>query len=191
MVRTCGTAFSLIAVIVLALAAAVSLNALQLPVAGGRPEGPCREARDVAIYMLHEISALGTRAVRNRIDSAFVLFRLGKTSEAKTSLDSAQALLEVTRRRLMTLAERDSVRNAVDELRRCINTSTAPALATLTVRTYEQDDRVADGRGGPAERGALVRVDEMPVGRTGARGTFTGRVPSGSLRVTAEIPPSI
>ncbi|MCA1560083.1 MAG: hypothetical protein LC804_07395 [Acidobacteria bacterium] len=68
--------------------------------------------------------------------------------------------------------------------------SAAPALATLTVRTYEEDDTVADGRGAPAAAGALVRIDETAVGRTGAGGIFRGRVPSGAVRVTAEIAPS-
>jgi hypothetical protein len=39
-------------------------------------------------------------------------------------------------------------------------------------------------------RGALVRVDGMAISRTKAGGIFTERVPSGSLRVTAEVPPS-
>jgi hypothetical protein len=60
----------------------------------------------------------------------------------------------------------------------------------LVVHTYVEDDRVADGRGGAAGPGALVRIDGLPVGRTGAGGVFEGRVPSGSVRVTAEIPPS-
>jgi len=115
------------------------------------------------------MSAVGTRGVRNRIDSAFVLFRLGQTNAARASPRSALALLDVTHRRLMTLDERDSARNAVDGLRRCIETSTAPPAATLTVRTYEEDERVAGGRGAPAEPGALVRVDETGAVRFAAR----------------------
>ena len=151
---------------------------------------PCADARDAATRALHDLSPVGTRPVRLRIDHAFVLFRLGRTKEAQTSLDSALMLLGLTRGRLMTSAEREGIHTTIVDLRRCIDTSLAPALATLTVRTYEQDDRVPGGRGAPAPAGALVRIDETPVGRTGAGGIFTVRVPSGSLLVSAEIPPS-
>ena len=94
------------------------------------------------------MSPVGPRFVRNSIDRAFVQFRLHRTNEAKASLDSALSLLDVTRGRLMTSDERDSIRNAVDQLRRCMDRSTAPPLATLTVHTYEEDDawRTAEGR---------------------------------------------
>lgn len=174
--------------IILHLAAAAAFGTLQRP--ASRADIPCREPRDAAIHALHELSPIGTRPVRNKINGAFVQFRLHRTNEATVSIDSALSLLEVTRGRLMTSDERAGVRNAIGEMQRCIDRSTAPPLSTLTVRTYEQDDRVADGRGAPAEPDALVRVDEFPVGRTGAGGMFRGLVPSGPLRVTAEIPPS-
>jgi hypothetical protein len=169
---------------------ALAFGALQQPLEGNRSEVPCRATRDAVTYALHQMSPIGTRHVQNRIDEAFVQFRLHRTKEASASLDSALSLLDVTRGRLMTSDERDGIRSGVDELRQCMNRSTAPPLATLTVQTYEEDDRVASGRGAPAEAGALVRVDELPLGRTGAGGIFRGPVPSGPVRVTAENPPS-
>ena len=174
----------------LPIVTAAVLSALQQPTAGSRPEVPCRETRDVATYALHDMSPVGTRFVQNRIDSAFVQFRLHRMNEARASLDSALSLLDVTRGRLMTSDERNAIRSAVGAFRRCIDSSTAPPLATLTVHTYEEDERVTDGRGAPAEAGALVRVDGLQIGRTGAGGIFRGPVPSGPVQVTAEIPPN-
>ena len=91
--------------------------------------------RDAVTYALHEMSPIGTRPVWNRIDEALVQFRMHRTKEAYASLDSALSLLDVTRGRLMTSDERDGIRRGIDELRHCINTSTAPPLATLTVHT--------------------------------------------------------
>ena len=174
--------------IILHFVTAAAFSAFQQPV--GSQDIPCRETRDAATYALHKMSPLGTRLIRDRIDGAHVQFRLRRTNEAKASVDSALSLLDITHGRLMTSDDRDSIRTAVGEFRHCIGTSTAPPLATLTVRTYEEDDRVADGRGKAAEAGALVRIDGFPVGRTGARGIFRGPAPSGPLQVTAEIPPS-
>jgi hypothetical protein len=55
---------SLMAVIVLALVAALSLNAFEQVVPGGRWEGPCQEAHDAATYRLHEMSALIVQTLR-------------------------------------------------------------------------------------------------------------------------------
>ena len=185
--RLSARAIARVAALVLALAAAASADGIPPP--GGRGV-PCQDAVDIATRALHDSSPVGTRAIRSQIDDAFVLFRLGRTDEAKTALASALSLLDVTRRRLMTAAERDGVGRAVDALRGCMEASPAPPLATLTVHTYEEDDRAPDGRGIPAEPGALVRIDGTPVGRTARGGMFEGSVPSGSLHVTAEIPPS-
>jgi hypothetical protein len=175
---------------VFSLMAALWSSALQPAVSYGTQEPPCANAHETVNSTLHDISPTGTRAVRKGIDDANILFRMHRKKEATAALEAALAWFGTTRNRLTTTAERDSVRTAVDRLRQCIAASTAPAQATLTVRTYVEDDRVADGKGPPAAPGALVRVDGMAIGRTKAGGIFTGRVPSGSLRVTAEVPPS-
>ena len=71
-------------------------------------------------------------------------------------------LLGLTRGRLMTSAEREGIHTAIGDLRRCIGTSLAPALATLTVRTYEQDDRSPMGRGHPHQRGRSCASTRHP-----------------------------
>ena len=175
---------------VLSLAVALWSSALQQPVNDGTPEPPCARAYETVNSTLHGISPTGTRTVRKKIDDASILFRLHRKKEATASLEAALAWFGATRKRLTTTAERESVRTAVDRLRQCIAASTAPAHTLLTVRTYVEDDRVADGKGAPAAAGALVRADGMAIGRTKAGGVFTGRVPSGSLRVTAEVSPN-
>jgi hypothetical protein len=175
---------------VLSLVAALWSSALQQPVNDGTREPPCARAHETVNSTLHDISPMGTRAVRKGIDDANILFRMHRKKQATASLEAALAWFGTTRNRLTTTAERESVRTAVDRLRQCLAASTAPAQPTLTVHTYVEDDRVADGKGAPAAPGALVRVDGMAIGRTKVGGIFTGRVPSGSLRVTAEVPPS-
>jgi hypothetical protein len=187
-VRLSGTALGL-AALALALAVPLPVQGRQQQSSGGTPVAPCAESRAAATDALHDLSPVGTRPVRLGTDRAFVLFRMGRTKEAQVSLASALTLLDLTRGRLMTSAERERVHAAIGDLRHCLATSAAPALARLTVRAYEQDDRVPDGRGAAAS-GALVRIDGMPVGRTRAGGIFTGRVPSGLVLVSAEIPPS-
>jgi hypothetical protein len=179
-----------IAALVILVMAAASCGAFRQAASDALRESTCTDAREAATDALQKISILHTRMVRNSIDTAVTVFRAGRAKEAVRSLDFALEVLDLTRRRLMKVDERQNVRNLVGRLRRCMETSVSPAPATLTVRTYEQDDRMADGRGGPARPGAIVRVDGMPVGRTAAGGIFSGTVPSGSVRVTAEIPPS-
>ena len=166
-----------------------SLAALPLRAPAAEPL-PCADVRAAALKALHAQSPTGTRPVSGRLDHAFVLFRLGRKQEAQAAIDYALTLLDRTRARLMNDEERESVQAAVRDFRRCIRASTAPPLAKLTIRTYEQDDTVADGRGGPAAAGAVVRIDETPVGRTRRGGVFTGLVPSGPLIVSVEIQPN-
>ncbi len=153
-------------------------------------DDPCGRAADDVAEMLHDMSPTGTRGVHSRVANASTLFRMRRRTEALTALDNALALFDLTRRRLTAAAERERVGDAIGGLRRCIGTSTPPLPATLTVRTYLEDERRADAKGAPAAAGALVRINEMAVGHTAAGGIFKGRVPSGVLRVTAEVPPS-
>jgi hypothetical protein len=175
---------------VLVLVTAFSVSAGQRPVTGAVREMACGQEHSDVSTRLFRSSPQGTAAVSDQIASAFVLFRLGRKMEAKASVDFASSLLDLTRGRLMSTAEREETRKAIADFRHCIDKSPAPPPATLTVRTYEQDDRVAGGRGGPARPGARVRIDGLLVGRTGAGGVFKGRVPSGSLHVSAGLPPS-
>jgi len=155
------------------LSAAPSFNAFQQT--GTLDAPPCEKALEAASDALQDISALHTRVVRNRIDRAVMLFRAGKVKEAGASLDFALALLDLTRKRLMSFEERERVHQAVDELRHCIDTSTAPAMATLTVRTYEQDDRAADGRADRLNPGRSCASTRCPWGAPALAGSSRER----------------
>jgi hypothetical protein len=132
---------------VLSLVAALWSSALQQPANDGTREPPCARAHETVNSTLHDISPTGTRAVRKGIDDAKILFRMHRKKEATASLEAALAWFGTTRNRLTTTAERESVRTAVDRLRQCIAASTAPAQATLIVRTYVEDDGVRRQRG--------------------------------------------
>lgn len=110
--------------LLLPLVLALSSAGLGQRVNGGGTEDPCARAREAASDTLHAMSPTGTRPVRSALDRASILFRMGRRKEAAGALDAALTLLDVTRKRLMTAAERASVRTAVGGLRRCIATST-------------------------------------------------------------------
>jgi hypothetical protein len=69
-----------VALVVIAnlVSASLPLKASSQAAPGGMTEAPCADVRDAALEALHEMSPVGTRAVRLSIENAFVLFRLGK-----------------------------------------------------------------------------------------------------------------
>lgn len=126
------------------------------------------------------------------VTRAMTLFRLHRRDEALLKLESAVQTrpgpwggnVPHDRR------QHERVIAAIDLFRTCIATAQPPAMATLTIRTYQYDERAPRGRGRRSEGIAYIDVDGMRVGQTGADGAVTLRVPSGQIHLETTLYPS-
>ncbi len=119
-------------------------------------------------------------------DRAVALFRFRRQEDALRELDAGRAIIRGPWRWRLPSDQRDELASELDTLRHCLATTEPPALATLTVRVIG-DPRDAANDTMPLP-GARVYVEGVPVGRTNDSGILTARVPSGPIRVEAEVP---
>ena len=117
------------------------------------------------------------------VQRAIALFRFNRRDDALRELDASRAVVRGRWRWRVPPDVRKEITAALDSLRACLATATAPELAALTVRVTGFDPAAP----GP-QPGARVFVQGILVGRTGRDGTLTARVPSGSIEVWAEVP---
>jgi hypothetical protein len=133
-------------------------------------------------------------AIRARIErtarQAPVLSRFHRSREALAKLDSLAALLGGPVAQRLEEAARTEVTNATAALRNCVTSAVAPALSTVTIRVFTEDDTRSDGRGAPAGAGVYLDVDGIPIGRSDPKGALVAQVPAGKIEIHATEYPS-
>jgi hypothetical protein len=80
--------------------------------------------------------------------------------------------------------QREELLSRIRKLRDCLDRTSMPKLARLTIRPvlyYDRSRRLAD---------VEIRVEDITVGRTGRNGVLSTRVPSGKIYLRAVIPPN-
>ncbi len=174
------------------IAAALLLAALPLfgQESPALPAGTCGSELAAAEAPLARIPPLDRDRLARGVRRATVLFRFRRTKEAIRQLDRVHSRLGGKWGDRVPAGVRDETLNAIAGFRGCVSTARPPAFATLTVRTFKEDETKPDYRGRHAGAGVMVRVEDERVGRTGRDGTLTAQVPSGPILVTAIIPPS-
>jgi hypothetical protein len=123
------------------------------------------------------------------VHRAMALFRFNRQKEALRELDEALSNLRGPWRWRVRDDQRKRLTADLNAFRRCIADTEAPAMATLTVDTFLVEPAESEQRR-LTIAGATVKVEDLPVGRTGEDGTLMVRVPSGAIRVTAELAPT-
>ena len=124
------------------------------------------------------------------VHRAMTLFRLNQQKEALRELDSALKTVSGPWRWRVPSDRLKDLAKDLDTFRRCIARTDPPEMGTLTVDTFLFEPEAPEERGRPIA-GATVKVEDMPVGQTGEDGTLTMRVPSGRLRINAELAPTM
>jgi hypothetical protein len=120
------------------------------------------------------------------VGRALTLFRFHRQQQALRELDAGRAIVRGPWRWRVPSDMREELTSSLDALRNCLARTKPPLLATLTIRVLGYDRE--GGETLRPQAGARLHVDGILVGRTGRDGTFTARVPSGSIEVHAEIP---
>jgi hypothetical protein len=187
---------SRIAIAVAVAAAFPAVSAVQAQ-AGARPqeEGICTAEFDAATSEIGATTLPDGRHpewLARGVARAMTLFRLHRRDETLLKLDSAVKKWpgpwggDVPRDR----RQHERVIAAIERFRTCIAMNDPPATSTLTIRTYERDERAPRGRGRRPEGITYIDVDGIRVGQTGTDGAVTLRVPSGTIHLTATLYPS-
>ena len=86
--------------------------------------------------------------------------------------------------------DRRRLDDALQALRACVVAAAPDPLSTLTIRTQHVEGNAGRVEEVSAGGGVYVRVDGIPIGRTLPDGTLTAKVPSGSISVSAIVPPN-
>ena len=183
-VRRRPRALPLVAVLLITVAAWCAASAPHAQTS--RAEPPCHEQFSNAASELGQVTVPNGSPLG--LDEAMSLFRLNRPKEALLKLDAALKMLSGPWSRRLPIDQREDVTREVIAFRNCLATTRAPALATLTVRTFIYDPE-APGSRRRAPGGADVEIDGRDAGTTGPDGTLTVRAPSGAIRLTAKIPP--
>ncbi len=157
---------------------------------GKLPPAACGSELIAADAALAQIPQLDRNRLARGVTRAVVLFRFRRTKEAIREIDDVRTRLSGRWGERVSSGVRDETLVTIGAFRHCMSKARPPAFATLTVRTFKEDETKPGNRGQHAGAGVLVRVDDEPVGRTGRNGALTAQVPSGPLLVTAIIPPS-
>jgi hypothetical protein len=151
----------------------------------GRTSYPCES----------QLSAAGTGnlALPNGtpfdIRRAMTLFRFNRREDALRELDSALKTVSGPWRWRIDAERLKRLKAGLTALRGCVARSEPPAMATLTIDAFLVDPEVGEHARQPVA-GAIVKVEDIPVGRTADDGTLTVRVPSGPIHVAAELAPT-
>lgn len=126
---------------------------------------------------------------RLELSRALNLFRFHRRKEAVATIDAALKTAAGPWRHRVPPDERKEIIAGLVAFRKCVATSPMPALSTLRVHVtrLEADDTANDVREATAA-GATVLVEGWPVGVTDTDGSLIVQVPSGEIRLTAQIP---
>lgn len=154
------------------------------------PEDVCGEQFARAVTASSAVGAPYETRLRARLGRSRALFRFHRTPEAIRMLDRGAERLGGSWSQQIPADKRLDAVDALTAFKSCISSAHAPALGTLTVHVFKEDDTRPNGRGDPAGSGAVIRVDGRDVGRTRADGTLSAQVPSGIVEVMGIIPPS-
>jgi hypothetical protein len=123
------------------------------------------------------------------VNRAMTLFRFARQKEALQELDSALITVSGPWRWRVRGDRVKPLTTSLEAFRRCMARTAPPSLATLTLDVILPDPD-APGKSGTPLAGAEVEVEGTAIGRTGPDGSLTAHVPSGAIRVTAQVPPS-
>jgi hypothetical protein len=160
---------------------------------------PIRAAASQPAICEDEVSALTSktdlpRGIGARVDrsvrQAAVLARFHRSSESLGKIDALVTFLDGAGGAPLQDTTRTDLTTSLRALRSCVTATPPAALATLTIRVFNEDDTRKDGRGTSAGAGVYVDVDGIPVGRSGPRGTLRVNVPSGAIEIHATQYPS-
>lgn len=148
----------------------------------------CETEYDTAsVAIATEVHKSGDRQkLRTGLDNAWrVFWKERELGIANLQLDVLRQLLEHNGIQGVTGGSRDVVAETVGAFRACLNGEAPVGTATLTVRAFEFNETVADGKGEPAGSGVFLYVDGEHLASTGADGTATLTVPAGRVDVQA------
>jgi hypothetical protein len=123
------------------------------------------------------------------VHRAMALFRFNRKKEALRELDSAESIVSGPWRWRINPERLKQLKASLNALRNCVARSEPPAMATLTIDAFLVDPAAGEPTRKPVA-GATVKVEDIPVGQTEDDGRMTMRVPSGAIRVTAELAPT-
>ena len=123
------------------------------------------------------------------VHRAMTLFRFNQQKEALRELDSALKTVSGPWRWRIDAERLKRLKAGLTALRSCVARSESPAMATLTIEAFLIDPEAGEHARQPIA-GATVKVEDMRVGQTAEDGTLTARVPSGPIRVIAELAPT-
>ena len=123
-----------------------------------------------------------------KVANAWRMFQDGHRDNSLQELDVALNMLAGEPTRQLSETARAEIAAAIGAFRQCLAAGQPPSTATLTVRTFLLDETQPDQKGEPAGAGVYVRIDGATIGQTGADGTLTATVPSGTILVQAIVP---
>lgn len=151
----------------------------------------CETEYDTAsIASATEIHENGDRQkLQTKLDNAWRAFwKERKVDTVDSQLDVLQELLQDNATIGITEGSRRVVAEAVGAFRACVNGEPPSGTATLSVRVFEFNETVTDGKGVPAGAGVYLYVDGTHLATTDGNGTATLVVPAGRVRVQAIVP---
>lgn len=168
------------------------LALLAIPAAADAPcSGTHEAAQDTVVTA--EIGLGLQQKLLTKIDNAWRLYSSGRKNgrkDAVHSLEVALRLLDTPATKQIPAAKRGAIRTAIQSFLACIQGGGEVQTATLIVRTFDVDFNAVDERGAPAAGGAIVRINGLESGITGADGTLTLEVAAGEIEVDAIVYPS-
>jgi hypothetical protein len=123
-----------------------------------------------------------------KVANAWRMFQDGHLTNSLQEIDVALNMLAGEPTKQISDASRAQIVTALGVFRACLAAGQPPSTATLTVRTFLLDETQPDQKGEPAGAGVYIRIDGATIGQTGADGTLTAQVPSGSILVQAIVP---
>ena len=124
------------------------------------------------------------------VDGAYARFRFHRVADAQRLVKSAVETLNGPPATALPAQGRTRALRSVQRLEACMTTAVPPPFASLTVRAVYPNGNGSGQGSKSAGAGVFVRVEDITIGRTGADGTLTARVPSGEIRVEMWTPPS-
>jgi hypothetical protein len=154
---------------------------------------------DAASPCRTEISATSNsngvpEAIRTRVDRsvrrASALSRLDRSDDALASLEALITLLDGPRGERVPDGPRRALTESVRALKGCLAAIPPPVLTWITVAVFEEGNAAGGGRGDPAGAGVFVEAEGIVIGRTGADGTLTAKLPVGPVEIQATKYPS-
>src|SRR5918993_1092373 len=151
------------------------------------PEPACSEVFRRSLWAGAAVAGPATADIDPAIRRAMAQFRFHRPAEALAGLKALDARLRGEYGQRLPEAKRTALVASLRELRGCVARSDARPLAQVTVRVFVHNASAGDHRGPHAGHGVLLVVDDIIAGRTSIDGTLALRVPSGPIRIRAEV----